>query len=291
VSYSFTDDVMAYALYTEGYRPGGTNRIRGQPFFPSQFEPDQMDNYEMGLRSTILDGAGRFNATVFYMDWQDYQMELVDPSNENCPEDGGPNSIPGVCGQPWQVSIGNAGDAHILGINMEFDWAISQDWTFGMNAEWLEAENDSDMDDLGLDVYDGDELPTVADWTGAAWLNYERPMEYFGGSSFYARLQWSYRGESNNVLENTPADGSDANPQLENPDSDIGDLILGVRGDSWEVSAFVNNLTDERAIYQTGSGTFEWAAASSVDGRSHTQKSYVNRPREYGIRLIKRWGG
>jgi outer membrane receptor protein involved in Fe transport len=291
VSYSFTDDVMAYALYTEGYRPGGTNRKRGDPFFPNQFEPDTMTNYEVGYRSTILNGAGRFNATVFYMDWEDYQMEMVDPAygNDNCP--GNDDPIPNVCNQPWQVSIGNAGDAHILGVNAEFDWAMSQNWTFGMNAEWLEAENDTDMDHLGLDIEDGDDLPTVADWTGAAWLNYEQPMDYFGGSSFYARLQWSYRGDSLNKIENDPADGSNANPQLENPESDIGDLILGVRGDTWEVSAFVNNLTDERAIYQIESGAFEWAAASSIDGRAHTQKSYVNRPREYGIRLIKRWGG
>lgn len=290
VSYSFNDDVMAYALYTEGYRPGGTNRVRGEPFYPSQYEPDTMTNYEIGIRSTIFDGAGRFNATMFYMDWEDYQLELVDPSNQQCPDDG-PNSIAGVCGQPWQVSIGNAGDAHIFGINAEFDWAISQSWTFGMNAEWLEAENDTDLSDQGLDVDDGDELPTVADWTGAAWLGYEQPMDYFGGSEFFARLQWSYRGESNNIIESTPADGSSANPQLEVPESDIGDFSFGVRADTWEVSAFVNNLTDERAVYTTGSGTFEWAAASAKDGRPHTQKDYINRPREYGIRFVKRWGG
>ena len=289
VSYDFTDDVMAYALYTEGYRAGGTNRIRGEPFFPSQYEPDTMTNYEMGVRSTILNGAGRLNATVFYMDWEDYQLELVDPSQQNCPE-GGPNSIPRVCGQPWQVSVGNAGDAHILGVNMEFDWAVSQNWIFGMNAEWLEAENDTDMDDLGLDVQDGDDLPTVAEWTGSAWLNYERPIDKWG-ESFFARLQWSYRGESNNIIETTPADGSSANPQLENPSSDIGDLIVGIRGDTWEVSAFVNNLTDERAVFQIDSGAYEWGAASSIDGRPHTQRNYINRPREYGIRVIKRWGG
>jgi outer membrane receptor protein involved in Fe transport len=290
VSYNFTDDVMAYALYTEGYRPGGTNRIRGEPFYPSQYEPDTMTNYEVGLRSTIFNGAGRFNATVFYMDWEDYQLELVDPSNQQCPGGGG-TSIPGVCGQPWQVSIGNAGDAHILGVNAEFDWALTQNWTFGMNAEWLEAENDTDLEDQGLDVEDGDELPTVADWTGSAWLGYEQPLDYFGGTQFFARLQWSYRGESNNVIENTPADGSSANPQLENPESDIGDFFMGVRGDTWEVSAFVNNLTDERAVYTIGSGAFEWGAASAKDGRPHTQKSYINRPREYGLRLTKRWGG
>ena len=288
VSYRFSEDVMAYALYTEGFRPGGTNRVRGQPFYPNNYEPDIMTNYEAGLRSTILDGAGRFNLTAFYMDWEDYQLELVDPSNQQCP-DGGPNAIAGVCGQPWQVSIGNAGDAHILGVNAEFDWAINQNWTFGMNAEWLEAENDSDLTDQGLDVYKGDNLPTVADLTGSAWLNYDRPVSFLNASEVFGRLQWSYRGESDNIIDNTPTSAN--NPQLTNPSNNIGDLSFGLRGDTWEVSAFVNNITDERAIYTIGSGAFEYGAASSKDGREHTQKNYINRPREFGIRLIKRWGG
>ena len=64
-----------------------------------------------------------------------------------------------------------------------------------------------------------------------------------------------------------------------------------MRGDTWDVSLFVNNLTDERAIYTTGSGAYEWAAANLAEGRAHTQRTYVNRPREYGLRFIKRFGG
>jgi len=291
LSYNFTDDVMAYGLYSVGYRPGGTNRGRGDPFFPNVYESDQMTNYEAGVRSTLLGGAARFNATVFYMDWEDYQMELIDPASPpgGCPEDG-PRKIPGVCGQPWQNVVGNAGDAHILGVNAELDWALSQNWLFGMNLEWLEAENDTDLGDLGLAVEKGQQLPTVADWTGSAWLNYERPIEKWG-NSVYARLQWSYRGSSVNIIDETPADHSDPNPQIDVPSSNIGDFFVGMRGETWDVSLFVNNLTDERAVYTTGSGAYEWAAANKAEGRAHTQRDYVNRPREYGLRVIKRFGG
>lgn len=289
LSYTFTDDVMGYVLWTEGYRPGGTNRSRGEPFFPTNYETDKMTNYEAGVKTTLFEGAGRFNATFFYMDWEDYQLELVDPSSQACPDGG---SIGGVCGQPWQVIVGNAGDAHIMGANVEFDWAISSNWVFGMNAEWLEAENDTSLDldgDGTPDVEKGQQLPTTTDFTGSAWLNYERPIETWGNSVF-ARLQWSYYGESNNILEPTPADGSSPNPQLVNDSYNIGDFSMGMRGGSWEVSLFVNNLTDERAVYTQESGLFEWGAASVADGRAHTQKSYVSRPREYGFRVIKRWG-
>jgi len=290
VSYAFTDDVMGYALWTEGYRPGGTNRSRGEPFFPTNYEADKMTNYELGIRTTLFEGAGRFNATLFYMDWEDYQLELVDPSYIACPDGG---SIAGVCGQPWQITVGNAGDAHILGANVEFDWAISSNWVFGMNAEWIEAENDTDLDlngDGSIDVEDGQQLPTTTDWTGSAWLNYEQQVDLMGGDAVFARLQWSYYGDSNNILEPTPADGSSPNPQLTNPSYNIGDFTMGLRGSSWEVSLFVNNLTDERAVYTKESGLFEWGAASVADGRAHTQKNYISRPREYGLRVIKRWG-
>ena len=34
LQYNFTDDVMVYGLYSEGYRVGGVNRGRGEPTLP-----------------------------------------------------------------------------------------------------------------------------------------------------------------------------------------------------------------------------------------------------------------
>ena len=85
-----------------------------------------MDNYEIGYRSTFGSGRGRFNLTAFNMEWSDYQLQLTDPSIIPCTlADHGQDlgSIPGVCGQPWQAIITNAGAAHITGINLELDYA------------------------------------------------------------------------------------------------------------------------------------------------------------------------
>jgi hypothetical protein len=64
-----------------------------------------------------------------------------------------------------------------------------------------------------------------------------------------------------------------------------------MRGGDWDVSLFVNNITDERAVSTIDSGNMEWGAASVADGRAHTQRNYINRPREFGVRFIMRWGG
>ncbi len=79
------DGAMAYALYTQGKRPGGINRLRGDPYFPGTYVSDLMDNYEMGYKSNFAGGQGRFNLTAYFMDWSDYQLELVDPSDAPCP--------------------------------------------------------------------------------------------------------------------------------------------------------------------------------------------------------------
>ena len=104
------------------------------------------------------------------------------------------------------------------------------------------------------------------------------------------RLQASYTGDSLNKLDpDDPADS--ANPQLTNPAYSIADFRVGIRGADWELSLFVNNLTDERAVYTYGTGQMNWAASSTQDGRAHFQKAYTNRPREFGIRFAKSWGG
>jgi hypothetical protein len=62
----------------------------------------------------------------------------------------------------------------------------------------------------------------------------------------------------------------------------IADLSVGLTTGQWEVQAFLNNLTDERAeIY--------WNTDDHHDfwGRSNL---VTNRPQEYGLRFLYRWG-
>ena len=226
------------------------------------------------------------------MDWEDYQLELVDPSQVQCP--GGPSeAIAGVCGQPWQNLVANAGDAHIMGASIELDFAFSDTFVVGMNAEWLEAETDSTLDLTGdgiVNVRKGNRLPITPELKAAAWATYYWPMDIIDGNGF-VRLQWSYTGDSTSILEPTPDDGSSSNPQFKNESYNIGDLRIGVEGPTWEASVFINNLTDERATYSHEWGIYEYGQGSLVDGRTNVDRIYTNRPREMGLRFIKHFGG
>ncbi len=299
VSYSFDDDggnKMVYALYTRGKRPGGVNRTRGVPFFPSNYSSDLMDNYEFGYKSTFGQGRGRFNATFYHMAWSDYQLELADPSSVDCinPDTGvgDPSiSIDGVCGQPWQRIVANAGDAHITGQNVELDYAPDENWVLGLNAEHMEAETDTnhDLNGDGTDnLVAGLRLPLVPKFKAAAWAEYHWPMQLFGDNQAFIRTQWSYNGDSVNILEPVPF--TSPNPQMVNAAYTIGDLRFGLQGDDWEASVFINNITDERAALTNNSGQFEYGSANIAEGRAHLARVFTNRPREIGIRYTKRWG-
>lgn len=296
MSYTFDDNQMVYGLYTQGKRPGGVNRQRGEPFFPANYESDLMDNYELGYKSNFAQGRGRFNVTAYHMVWSDYQLELADPSSVDCvdPDTGVGNpdlAIPGVCGQPYQVVVANAGDAHISGLNIELDYVPSANWVVGMNAEFMEAETDTSQDldgDGGDDLVAGLRLPLVPEFKASAWAEYNWTI-MDGGYGAFVRTQWSYNGDTMNKLEPTPI--TDPNPQFTNAAFTIGDLRFGITGDSWNASVFINNLTDERAQYTINTGQFEWGMANVAEGRDHLQRIFTNRPREIGISFTKNWGG
>jgi len=203
------------------------------------------------------------------MVWTDYQLSLTDPSSRPCdevlPDPDPPDDVPNLCGQPWQAIVTNAGEAHITGLNAELDYAINDSWVFGANVMLLEAETDTTADLTGdgeNDLLAGLRLPLTPELKASAWLDVTNPSEWFGGEEVFARLQISY----------------------------TGDFRTGIRGPDWELSFFVNNLMDERASYSIGTGQMLWGASSVQDGRAHFQKSYVNRPREFGVRYMKRWG-
>ena len=201
--WSLDDNKMLYGLYTRGLRQGGVNRSRGVPFFPNTYDSDIMDNYELGYKSTFGQGRGRFNLTAYNMIWSDYQLNLVDPASQTCLDANGVPDVsleePGVCGQPWQAIIANAGEAHINGVSVEVDYALSDNWLAGMNYEVMEAETDTQHDidgDGDDDLVDGLRLPLVPSAKASAWLEYRQPVDLFGGEEFFVRTQWSYTGDS-----------------------------------------------------------------------------------------------
>jgi outer membrane receptor protein involved in Fe transport len=220
VQYNFTGDVMVYALYSDGFRAGGRNVTRPGVVLPADYDPDFLDNYELGFKSRWAGGKYTFNLTAFDMKWKDYQVEVVDPGDDAL----------------YAVMVTNVGDAEIKGVSVDFGAYLWGSLEFGLNLQLLDPKTTSGNDLVG--TVPGQRLPFSAEEKGSTWLEYTHPVEIAGGH-LYGRVQWTYTGNSLNGI------GPDATLQ---PAYQLTDLKVGFEAGDWEVYAYVDNVFNERAI-------------------------------------------
>jgi outer membrane receptor protein involved in Fe transport len=238
LSLQVTDDVLFYALYSEGFRVGGINN-GNQPFapgIPDTFDADDLKNYEIGIKSRWLQQRLQMNATLFKIDWNDIQVEPRDP----------------VGNIPFTT---NGGAADVMGIEWSLDSLLTDQLSLTFTGTYFfEHELSEDQPVLpGASPFviigrEGDEIPNTADVQLYAALRYEVPI---AGRDTIFSLDATYRGKTN--TEFVPS--SPFNIAL-----DSFTLFNAVaRMDVTErvqVGVFIKNLTDELALYD-GVGTFQ----------------------------------
>ncbi len=100
---------MVYATYSKGFRPGGVNRVSGAP----PYAADYLTNYEVGWKTQWLDHRLRWNGSLFWEDWKNFQFSFLVP--------------------PSITAIANGGNARIKGIENELDWVATDHLMFTTN--------------------------------------------------------------------------------------------------------------------------------------------------------------
>jgi iron complex outermembrane recepter protein len=238
LSLQATDDVLLYALYSEGFRVGGINN-GNQPFapgIPDTFDSDDLKNYEAGIKSRWLQDRLQLNATVFHIEWDDIQVEPRDP----------------VGNIPFTT---NGGAADVSGIEWSLDSLLTDRLSLTFTGTYFfEHELSEDQPVLpGASPFviigrEGDEIPNTPDVQLYAALRYSVPI---AARETTFSLDATYRGKTN--TEFVPS--SPFNIAL-----DSYTLLNAVARmdvtESVQVGLFVRNLTDELALYD-GLGTFQ----------------------------------
>ena len=169
-------------MYSEGFRPGGTNRGRGSPVLPVVYDPDKLKNKELGIKTQWAEGRVRANLTYYDMEWESFQLSVVDPSY--------------LTGELWQTVIANVGDAQVTGYQLEVDILAGEGLNVGANMSSLNAETTTNIDldgDTNVDVPVGSRLPNSPEFKVSGWLDYSWTTKFIPGQAF-AELQ--QRGES-----------------------------------------------------------------------------------------------
>lgn len=76
-TYHFSDDISAYATYARGSKSGGINLTALPPGVNAVVQPEYVDNYEVGLKSVLLDNHLVVNADLFWENDANYQATLA----------------------------------------------------------------------------------------------------------------------------------------------------------------------------------------------------------------------
>ena len=127
-TYNMNNDTMVYGTFSSSFKSGGVNPISvdddladpaagGDPANLG-FKPEFVDAFELGLKTTFMDGAAQFNGALFFYDYKDMQQSKI----------------------VAVTSINQNSDAEITGFEGEFRWAATENLEITANVGWVDAE-------------------------------------------------------------------------------------------------------------------------------------------------------
>ena len=267
-TYKVNDDVMVYATWSQGFRPGGINRRGSLP----PYGPDSLDNYELGWKTRS--GPVTFNGAVYQEDWKDIQLSFL--------------------GQNGLTEIRNAGIARIRGVEADFtyrssgltlslsgsynDAKITRDFCAIANPQFDCALPSSEGRDNALIAGSGTRLPVTAKFKGNAIARYEFPIGGWDGHVQGALSHIGKRRSDLRDLQNSIKGGFPAYTTV--------DFSIGAKKDNLRVELFATNLFDEHGIINSGVQCVE-TTCGDPDGISSTGGvfyDYMIKPRIIGIK-------
>ena len=160
LDFHVTDDVMLYASASRGFKSGGFKAaIAFNASELDPFDPEELDAYELGVKSTLADGRLRLNAAAYYNDWRDFQAFITENRS-------GINVI----------VLSNAGDAEVKGFEAEIAFAPVDGLDLTLGANWMDTEITKFNTVPGAVDATGNELANAPEWMVNATARYEFPV-------------------------------------------------------------------------------------------------------------------
>ncbi len=255
LSYGVGDSGQIYGRLASGFRaPTIQDRIEDDVEVTTA-DSETIQSYEIGYKASY--DRFRFNIAAFYYVIDDMQLVAVG-------------------GQSNSTSLLNADEGTGQGIELEFDYAISENLIVSAGAGWNDTEiSDSTLsipggalvtlldplDQNGFALIDGNPFQHAPKWTANIELDYTRELS--GGGEIYFYTDWKFKGETQDFLYESIEWTTDT--QYE------GGLRFGYRNveRNYEIGLFGRNITDEDNLI----GGIDFA----------NLVGYVNEPRIWGV--------
>lgn len=251
VSFTPTEDLLFYATYSEGFRPGLLNRPGGRVnaagtfTVPFEVETDEVTNYELGWKMLLAGRDLQFNGNIFQVDIKNLQTTVFDPTITNL------------------FFSANAADARVRGIEGDLIFAPSSvpGLTVTSAFSFLDTEITNVLIPTG-DVTLGTDLAFAPSFQG----------------NIRARYEWDLGGDlTAHVMPQVTHSASSRSDILDNSAVQLDSWTMvsasaGVSTDKWKVELFADNLFDTHAV-TSANGTFDVIRLTPT------------RPRTLGIRV------
>lgn len=256
--YRFTKDVLGYLRYAHGVKSGGFNTAATTPEALNVVDPETLDDFEVGLKSSLFDRRLVLNLSAFYYIYEDIQVNVVGP-------------LP-----PTNVAVSylqNVEEGRAYGAELEFDALPVRDLHLGGSVGLLETE-----------FTDFTVLNTTNDYSGNSFVrsplltvvlrgSYRVPL----GAGPSLLLGADYRGLTRQVHFTTNQD----NPLLGTSPFSVVNARVSLQSDDEKLllTAYVNNLLNVKYRAHTLPGA-QGATGSSVQW---------SEPTTVGASLTVRW--
>jgi outer membrane receptor protein involved in Fe transport len=291
LTYKIGERSLIYATYSEGYRPGGFNRKPcniGSATCPTAadfaklavYVPDEVTNYEIGGKFSLLDRTLQINVAAYKIDWSNIQITLFDQNISN------------------QTFTTNLVDAKIKGIEGDVTWRATPELTFNIAGSYNDSSLTKYRKNTVVLLPLGSSLSNSPKFQSNIRMRYE--TELASGLKPYFQASFHHVGSSiSSIIDNVsiryPTFNATAGyaPSVPVTYNGVtvrpGDVVTPLRGaqpqssyntfsaaiginkDNWGIELFAENLTDERPeLYKSGN-----------DGELRITTS---RPRTIGLR-------
>ena len=270
LTYKPNDDLLLYATWSRGFRPGGVNRRGTLP----PYKPDFLTNYEAGAKMSFGRGE-HLNVAAYIEDWDDMQVSVL--------------------GENGLTVVQNVGKARIWGVEADLllrpleglTWSTGLAYTHGTMREdfcFDQEDPDCSSSDFDLLIEKGDRLPLTAQWKGSSQLRYQWPI----GGDMKAHVQGVLTYEGKRKRDLRPA----VNDIFGNMKAYTEvDMSTGIEKGPWTVDLYVKNLFDVRGQLSKGIQCNELVCGDPLGDTEFGGKVYtvVSRPRTIGLRIGRKF--
>lgn len=213
MSYKLDKNLMFYGGYSRGFKAGGINLDRDAGLSNFEFLPETVDSFELGFKSEFLDNRVRFNAAMYYSEFNDFQISTFD-------------------GISYVVS--NAAGATSKGAELDVTALLTEELMVEISYAYNDAQYTDDTIDPKLA---GQQLSNAPESIATIVFSYDK--ELTNDLNGFANLNARYQSGTNT--------GANLDPDKYQSAYTVTNARLGIRSmdDSWEVALWANNLLDE----------------------------------------------